>query len=73
MRVRVPDYFDGFSCLAGACPHSCCIGWEVVLDEDTVRRYQQLPGALGERLRDCLLYTSPSPRDLVSSRMPSSA
>ena len=51
MRVRVPDYFDGFSCLAGACPHSCCIGWEVVLDEDTVRRYQQLPGALGERLR----------------------
>lgn len=46
MRVRVPDYFDGFSCLAGACPHSCCIGWEVVLDEDTVRRYQQLPGAL---------------------------
>ena len=38
MRVRVPDYFDGFSCLAEACPHSCCIGWEVVLDEDTVRR-----------------------------------
>ena len=34
MRVRVPDYFDGFSCLAGACPHSCCIGWEVVLDEE---------------------------------------
>ena len=54
MRVRVPDYFDGFSCLAGACPHSCCIGWEVVLDEDTVRRYQQLPGALGERLRDAM-------------------
>ena len=38
MRVRVPDYFDGFSCLAGACPHSCCFGWEVVLDVDTVRR-----------------------------------
>ena len=54
MRVRVPDYFDGFSCLAGACPHSCCIGWEVVLDEDTVRRYQQLPGSLGERLRDAM-------------------
>ena len=25
------------------------------------------------RLRDCLLYTSPSPRDLSTSRMPSSA
>ena len=30
-----------------------------------------LPGR--EQLRDCLLYTSPSPRDLSTSRMPSSA
>ena len=28
---------------------------------------------LSERLRDCLLYTSPSPRDRSLSRMPSSA
>ena len=28
---------------------------------------------LGERLKDCLLYTSPSPRDRTRSRMPSSA
>ena len=35
MKLRVPDYFDDFSCLAGACPHSCCMEWEVVLDEDT--------------------------------------
>ena len=27
----------------------------------------------GDRLKDCLLYTSPSPRDLSTSRMPSSA
>ena len=26
-----------------------------------------------KRLKDCLLYTSPSPRDLSTSRMPSSA
>ena len=37
MLVRVPDYFDQFACLAGDCPHSCCIGWEVVIDEDTAR------------------------------------
>ena len=30
-------------------------------------------GALNEELIDCLLYTSPSPRDLYRSRMPSSA
>ena len=28
---------------------------------------------LADRLNDCLLYTSPSPRDLSTSRMPSSA
>ena len=27
----------------------------------------------GERINDCLLYTSPSPRDATTSRMPSSA
>ena len=29
--------------------------------------------AIAEYLEDCLLYTSPSPRDLSTSRMPSSA
>ena len=29
--------------------------------------------SIGEQLRACLLYTSPSPRDLGKSRMPSSA
>ena len=48
MLVRVPDYFDQFACLAGDCPHSCCIGWEVVIDEDTAWRYRAEPGPLGE-------------------------
>ena len=51
MRTRVPDYYDRFQCLAGACPHTCCEKWEVVIDPETARRYETLPGALGERLR----------------------
>ena len=36
--------------------------------------YGMLPRSTNERMgRDCLLYTSPSPRDKSSSRMPSSA
>ena len=54
MRTRVPDYYPRFRCLAGACPHSCCEGWEIVIDPASAQRYRALPGPLGERLRTAL-------------------
>ena len=54
MLLRVPDYFEQFRCLAGDCPHTCCAKWEVVIDEDTARRYAAEPGPFGERLRSVL-------------------
>ena len=45
MLTRVPDYYEAFHCLAGACPHTCCEKWEVVVDEETARRYQETPGS----------------------------
>ena len=56
MLTRVPDYYEAFHCLAGACPHTCCEKWEVVVDEETARRYQETPGSLGERLYDAKMY-----------------
>lgn len=50
MLVRVPDYYDKFRCLAGDCPHTCCEKWEVVIDEETARRYAEETGPLGEKL-----------------------
>lgn len=43
--------FSGFTCIAGACPDTCCAGWEVDLDETALDRYRQLPGPLGQELR----------------------
>ena len=54
MQTLVPDYYEDFHCMAGACPHSCCIGWEVVIDPETARRYRTLPGPFGDRLRAAL-------------------
>lgn len=51
MKEIKPDYFDAFRCVAGACRHTCCRGWEIDIDEETLAYYQALPGALGERLR----------------------
>ena len=46
--------FSSFRCIAGACPDTCCAGWEVDLDDDTVRRYQSIPGPLGEEIRSAI-------------------
>ena len=54
MKVTVPDYYDQFRCLAGACPHSCCEKWEVVIDEESVCLYESVSGPLGEKLRDAM-------------------
>ena len=44
-----------------------------VHDVKAAREYAQRLAPIRERLKDCLLYTSPSPRDVEESRMPSSA
>lgn len=51
MRLRVPSYYKKFHCIAGACQDSCCIGWEIDIDEDTFSYYKNVEGAFGERLR----------------------
>ena len=44
------------------------VAWMVAEAADSINRYQ-----IGADGKTCLLYTSPSPRDLSTSRMPSSA
>lgn len=54
MRIGKPTYYDGFRCLAGECPDSCCKEWTVSVDPDTAEKYRALPGPLGETLREIL-------------------
>ena len=37
------------------------------------KKLEQCQNNINKKIQDCLLYTSPSPRDLSTSRMPSSA
>ena len=52
MKLIAPNYYETFTCIADRCKHSCCIGWEIDIDEDTLRDYQSVEGAFGERLRE---------------------
>ncbi|MBQ8409864.1 MAG: flagellin lysine-N-methylase [Clostridia bacterium] len=54
MKTYAPNYYTDFKCIADLCKHSCCIGWDVYLDEDTLKKYQAEEGALGERIRASL-------------------
>ena len=49
----IPKYGE-FRCIAGACPDSCCAGWEIVLDDASVERYRTVSGGLGERIRQAM-------------------
>ena len=54
MLITKPDYFDRFQCIAGACPDSCCKEWDVQVDKASAAIYRNLPGLLGDRLREVL-------------------
>ncbi len=52
MEYGYPDYYETFRCIASACCHNCCIGWEIDIDEETMAFYDRVDGALGQRLRE---------------------
>ncbi len=54
MKEVVPNYYKKFKCIAGACKHSCCIGWEIDIDEDTMDLYNSLDGEFAKRIRDSI-------------------
>ena len=51
MKWVIPDYYNEFRCIASACRHSCCVGWEVDIDEATLARYDRVPSPFGKRLQ----------------------
>lgn len=51
MKVRVPNYFNEFKCIASECEDTCCAGWEIVIDDETHKCYENVEGEFGEILR----------------------
>ena len=66
MKVYAPDYCADFRCIAGSCRHSCCVGWEIDVDPEAMKRYQAMDGALGEKLKRCIA-PEPVPHFILSA------
>lgn len=42
MKVYAPKYYQNFKCIADKCKHSCCIGLEIDIDQQTLDKYTSL-------------------------------
>lgn len=66
--VFVPNYYKNFSCIASACRHSCCIGWEIDVDGEALTRYGAVQGELGDRLRRSIDYDADPPCFILAEK-----
>ena len=54
MIYRAPEYTKEFHCIASDCRDSCCIGWEISVDEETMQKYKTERGTLFSDIRASL-------------------
>lgn len=50
MKLYAPKYYKNFKCIADKCKHSCCIGWEIDVDGETMKKYRSLSSGYGREI-----------------------
>ena len=50
MKTYAPDYYKNFKCIANKCKHSCCVGWEIDIDDDTLKLYNSIDSDFGKEI-----------------------
>lgn len=54
LKWMAPQDYSAFSCIADRCTHSCCAGWEIDIDQESLQRYRSLKGEWKERMEACI-------------------
>ena len=42
MIYTYPDYYKEFKCIADKCESTCCAGWQILVDGESLRRYKNI-------------------------------
>ena len=42
IKMKYPSYLKEFKCIGGKCKDSCCIGWDVDIDQITFKQYNKI-------------------------------
>ena len=70
MRLFAPEYYLKFKCITHRCRHSCCIGWEIDIDCDTLRRYESAEGGYSKKIKESIDYSDTPHFCLLGDRCP---
>ncbi len=54
MKNTYPSYYKEFSCIANKCPDTCCAGWTVVTDPESLEKYNKTVSAFGDKIRSVI-------------------
>ena len=52
MQITKPAFLKEFSCIAGVCPDTCCAGWQIMIDDKSLKKYQKFKGSFRNRLHN---------------------
>jgi len=50
MLYTIPDYYDEFACIADKCEDTCCAGWQIVIDKESLHKYKRICGSFRRRM-----------------------
>ncbi len=54
MKIVYPSFYKSFKCIADKCEDTCCAGWEIVVDSDSVAKYSKVQGEFGAKLNSLM-------------------
>lgn len=54
MIYTTPDYYDEFKCTADKCKDTCCAGWQIVIDEESLEKYKKIKGDYIWKVMSCV-------------------
>lgn len=67
MKNTYPDYYKKFSCIADKCTDTCCAGWDVVIDGESLEKYNALSTPYGKKIRSLITVDEDGDSIFISS------
>lgn len=54
MKYMRPVFYEKFHCIAGKCSDTCCKGWDIDIDEQTLSMYRSDNTDFGRKIMECI-------------------